>query len=86
MKSSTHYDIFTHWAETCETEKQIDNLIEAVEKRFTIDEKTKEDILDFINKLKLRRSWVAAKVAQRDYRQVERFPACDEQPSDIIQH
>jgi len=78
MQTSTHYDIITHWAETCETEKQIDNLIEAVESRFTIEEKTKENILDYIKALKVRRSWVASKVAQRDYHQVERFPACDD--------
>ena len=78
MQLSTHYDIFTHWAENCETELQINNLIEAIEKRFVIEERTKDDILDYIKKLKTRRSWVASKVAQRDYTQVERFPACDE--------
>jgi hypothetical protein len=80
MQLSTHYDIFTHWAENCETELQINNLIEAIEKRFVIEERIKEDILDYIKKLKIRRSWVASKVAQRDYTDVSnnRMPACDE--------
>lgn len=78
MQESTRYDIISHWADTCETEMQLDNLKNAIETRFVLDDKSKDDLYQHIKQLKIQRSWVASKVAQRDYTQVERFPACDE--------
>ena len=60
----------------------VDNLelfiLKVHETRFVLDDKSKDDLYQHIKQLKIQRSWVASKVAQRDYTQVERFPACDE--------
>ena len=90
MKETSRYEIISHWIDNCETDAQLDNILSAIEHRFILDEKTKDDLIIYWNDNYKRRSWVAAKVAQRDYKEVERFPACDEynepQPSDNSDH
>lgn len=85
---SREYQIIREWIDSCNTEFQLDNIKDRLTcKAWKLEDKTTDDLLAYLNAAITRRSWVAAKVAQRDFHQVERFPACDEyhepQPSDI---
>lgn len=64
----------------------MDTVIDFIQNRLKTDEKTADDLADYWNKRNGHRSWVAAKVANRDMTRVERFPACDEQFSDNCNH
>lgn len=84
---TNHYTIVTAWIDSCETIEQLNTVHRFALHTLITDDKQRDDILEYIRGAITRRSWVAAKVAQRDYQQVERFPACDEyheeQPTDL---
>lgn len=92
---TTHYDILKKWIDSCETEPQLDNIGRFISDTLITDEKQRDDIIDCLHMAIKRRSWIAAKVANRDMVKVDRFPACDEhidtdsafeQFTDNIQH
>lgn len=80
MQESSRYEIISQWLQSCETEEQIETVLDAVSNRLILEEKTKDDLLDLIKTTKNNRAWVRAKVIQRDYVEVpnNRFPVCDE--------
>ena len=95
MKETSRYEIISHWIDNCETDAQLDNILSAIEHRFILDEKTKDDLIMYWQNNRNRRSWVTAKVAfnkvnKGEFNRVDRFPACDEynepQPSDNSDH
>lgn len=82
---TNHFQILAAWIDSCETDLQLDNIGLFVSERLITDDKQRDDIIDYLHDAIKRRSWCAAKVANRDMNRVERFPACDEyQPTDII--
>lgn len=85
---TNHYTIITAWIDSCETDLQLDTVGQFIANRLVTDEKQRDDLIEYLHNAITRRSWVAAKVANRDYTRVERFPACDEynepQPTDTI--
>lgn len=79
MQESSRYEIISQWLQSCETEEQINTVSDAVNNRLILDEKTKDDLIILIKQTKINRSWIRAKVIQKDYVQLpERFPVCDE--------
>ena len=75
------FQIISEWIDSCNNEIQLDNLKERLTTNaWKLDEKTADDLIIYLNEAKQRRSWVAAKVAQRDYTKVS-----DEYP-DFIEH
>jgi hypothetical protein len=86
---TTQYEIIAAWIDSCQTTLQMDTVIDFIQNRLKTDQKTADDLADYWNRRNGHRSWVAAKVAQRDYTDVSnnRLPVCDEynenQPSDI---
>jgi hypothetical protein len=72
MKETSKYEIISHWIDTCDTDKQLDNLKEAIEKRFILDEKTKDDLLTY---------WIKN---NRTHRACDEYN--DEQPTDNSDH
>ena len=84
---TTHYLIITTWIDSCETELQLDTVGKFISDKLITDDKQRDDLIDYLHKVIKQRQWVAAKVAQRDFKPVDRFPACDEyhepQPTDI---
>lgn len=93
---TTRYEIIAAWIDSCQTTLQMDTVIDFIQNRLKTDEKTADDLADYWNKRNGHRSWVAAKVAQRDLQRVdpeqfakgdfERFPATDEHFSDNCNH
>ena len=83
---TNHYQIIAAWIDSCETELQLDNVGSFIADRLITDDKQRDDLINYLHNAINRKQWVASKVARRDYKQVDRFPACDEQPSDNIQH
>jgi transposase len=82
---TTHFPIIAAWINSCETDLQLDNVGNFIADRLITDDKTRDDLIDYLHEAIKRREWCAAKVANRDMNRVERFPACDEyQPTDII--
>ena len=69
------------WLQSCTTEIQINTLTDFVQERLIIDEPTRQKLLQAIANKHNQRDWVRAK---SKIKQPERFPATDEQPSDII--
>lgn len=83
---TTHYDIVKKWIDSCETEQQLDTVWLFINNKLITDEKQKDDMMEYLHKVLYERAWLASKVANRDMVRVERFPACDEQPSDNCTH
>ena len=84
---TNHFTIIAAWIDSCSTELQLDNVGTFISERLITDDKQRDDLITYLHGAIKRRSWIAAKVAQRDYKVVERFPACDEyheeQPTDL---
>lgn len=83
---TNHYQIIAAWIDSCETESQIDTVSSFIADRLITDHKQRDDLIAYLHDAITRKQWAASKVARRDYKQVDRFPACDEQPTDNIQH
>lgn len=87
---TSHYQIITHWINSCENELQLDTVLKFIMEHLITDEKTKDDLIAYWKDNHKQRAWVAAKVAQRDYVDVSNTSllACDEyhdeQPSDNV--
>jgi hypothetical protein len=74
----------------------MDAVHDFITNRLATDEKTMDDLQDYWHKRNSHRSWVAAKVANNSFIRLDpkqtmkgdldRFPATDEQFSDIIDH
>ena len=77
---TNHYTIITAWIDSCETEQQLDTVGTFIAERLITDDKQRDDLIDYLHNAIQRRSWVAAKVAQRDYTKVS-----DDYP-DFIEH
>lgn len=73
-----------HWVESCTTELQIITVTDFVQDRLIIDEPTRKHLIAFIRNKHTQRDWTRSKAILR--MKQERFPADDEQPTDIIIH
>ena len=67
---TNHFTIIAAWIDSCETELQLDNVGTFIAERLITDDKQRDDLLAYLHSAITRRSWVAAKVAQRDYTKV----------------
>ena len=81
MKETTKYEIIAHWIDTCETDQQLNNLREAIEKRFKLDDITKDDLLLYWIDNKKRRQWAIDIVYE--YPKLSSLSYDDHQPTDI---
>jgi len=64
---TNHFQIIAAWIDSCETDLQLDNVGTFIAERLITDDKQRDDLISYLHDAIKRRSWVAAKVAQRDY-------------------
>jgi len=77
---TNHFTIVTAWIDSCVTEEQLGTVGKFIIERLYTDDKQRDDIVAYLHGAIKRRSWIAAKVAQRDYTKVS-----DEYP-EFIEH
>ena len=76
LKETSRYDIIKHWIDNCNAEIQLINIREAIVNRFILDEKTKDDLIMYLDLVNKQRDITRAK-AVLAYNQ-ERKPSDDE--------
>lgn len=67
---TNHFTIVTAWIDSCVTEEQLATVQKFIICNLITDDKQRFDLQLYLLKAIERRSWVAAKVAQRDYTKV----------------
>jgi hypothetical protein len=60
---TSHYTIITSWIESCETQLQLDNLYNRINNEWILEDKLRDDLIDYWNQNAKRRAWVGSKVS-----------------------
>lgn len=70
---TSHYTIITSWIDSCTSQLQLDNLYNRITNEWILEEKLRDDLIEYWKDNAKRRAWVGSKIALNE----------EEHPTDI---